>query len=59
MKNTRGACPRRSSALSQPSIESVVVAVVEPAMVAAGGFAARDTGFFENPDIVDKEVDLG
>ena len=33
----------------QPSIESVVVAVVEPAMVAAGAFAARDTGFLRTP----------
>ena len=35
--------------LSQPLIESVVVAVVEPAMVAAGAFAARDTGFLRTP----------
>ena len=49
MKITWRECPRRSSPPSEPSIESVVVAVVEPAMVAAGAFAARDTGFLRTP----------
>ena len=50
MKNSWRGCPRRPSSHSQSlRSKSVVVAVVEPAMVAAGAFAARDTGFLRTP----------